>query len=93
MRSGVNDDIVLAKLLRQDRALVVLGISAMTLLGWAYLFYQDWGMRHMDLVSVRKQPARLLVYCCSVARVNACSVTVAREIALRNKIPELPASG
>jgi hypothetical protein len=42
MKSGVNDDIVLAKLLRQDRALVVLGISAMTLLGWAYLFYQDW---------------------------------------------------
>ena len=92
MRSGVNDDIVLAKLLRQDRALVVLGISAMTLLGWAYLFYQDWGMRHMDLVSVRKQPARLLVYCCSVARVNAFSYS-RREIALRNKIPGLPASG
>jgi hypothetical protein len=35
---------------------------------------------------MRKQPARLLAYCCSVARAIACSVTVAREIALRNKI-------
>src|SRR5271166_1672659 len=35
----------------------------------------------------RNRPARLLAYCCSVARANACSVTVEREIALRNKIP------
>jgi hypothetical protein len=36
---------------------------------------------------VRNRPARLLAYCCSVARVIACSVTVARKIALPNKIP------
>jgi predicted metal-binding membrane protein len=44
--------IVSAKLLSRDRAIIVLGSAAMALLGWAYLFYQDWGMRHMDLVSM-----------------------------------------
>jgi len=52
MRSGVNDDIVLAKLLRQDHAIVVLCASAIALLGWAYLFYQGWAMQHMDLVAM-----------------------------------------
>src|SRR6516165_10148435 len=52
MRSGVNDDIVLAKLLRQDHAMVVLCASAIALLGWAYLFYQGWAMQHMDLVAM-----------------------------------------
>jgi hypothetical protein len=37
---------------------------------------------------VRNRPARRIASCCSsVARAIACSVTVAREIALRNKIP------
>ena len=52
MRSGVNDDIVLAKLLRQDHAIVVLCASATALLGWAYLFYQGWAMQHMELVAM-----------------------------------------
>jgi predicted metal-binding membrane protein len=52
MRSGVNDDIVLAKLLRQDHAIVVLCASGIALLGWAYLFYQGWAMQHMDLVAM-----------------------------------------
>jgi predicted metal-binding membrane protein len=52
MRSAVHDDRVLAKLLRQDRAIVVVGAVAITLLGWAYLFYQGWAMQHMDLVAM-----------------------------------------
>jgi predicted metal-binding membrane protein len=46
------DDVVLTKLLRQDRAIVIAGAAAMSLLGWSYLLYQDWAMRHMDLVSM-----------------------------------------
>src|ERR1700730_14494365 len=52
MRSAMHDDIVLAKLLRQDHAIVVVGASAIALLGWAYLFYQGWAMQHMDLVAM-----------------------------------------
>jgi predicted metal-binding membrane protein len=52
MRSAVHDDIALAKLLRQDHAIVVVGASAIALLGWTYLFYQGWAMRHMDLVAM-----------------------------------------
>ena len=52
MRSAAHDDIVLAKLLRQDRAIVVVCASAIALLGWAYLFYQGWAMQHMDLVAM-----------------------------------------
>jgi predicted metal-binding membrane protein len=52
MRSAVHDDIVLAKLLRRDRAIVVVGAAAIALLGWAYLFYQGWAMQHMDLVAM-----------------------------------------
>ena len=48
----MHDDIVLAKLLRQDHAIVVVGASAIALLGWAYLFYQGWAMQHMDLVAM-----------------------------------------
>ena len=48
----MHDDIVLAKLLRQDRAIVVAAAAAIALLGWAYLFYQGWAMRHMDLVAM-----------------------------------------
>jgi hypothetical protein len=35
----------------------------------------------------QKQPARLLICCPSLARVDACSVILTRQIALRNKIP------
>jgi predicted metal-binding membrane protein len=42
----------LARERRRDRAIIVAGVTAIALLGWAYLFYQDWGMRHMDLVSM-----------------------------------------
>jgi predicted metal-binding membrane protein len=52
MRSAVHDDIALAKLLRQDHAIVVVGASAIALLGWTYLFYQGWAMRHMELVAM-----------------------------------------
>jgi predicted metal-binding membrane protein len=52
MRSGVIDDTVLAKLLRQDKAIIVVGASVIALLGWAYLFYQGWAMEHMDLVAM-----------------------------------------
>jgi hypothetical protein len=40
MHTGIS-----AKLLSRDRAIIVLGTAAIALLGWAYLFYQDWGMR------------------------------------------------
>ena len=58
MRSAVHDDIVLAKLLRQDHAIVVVGAAAIALLGWAYLFYQGWAMQHMDLVVPYEEPDR-----------------------------------
>jgi predicted metal-binding membrane protein len=48
----MHDDIVLAKLLRQDRAIVVAAAAAIALLGLAYLFYQGWSMQHMDLVAM-----------------------------------------
>ena len=48
----VHDDMLLAKLLRQDRAIVVVDAAAIALLGWAYLFYQGWAMQHMDLVAM-----------------------------------------
>ena len=43
---------MLAKLLRQDRAIVIVGAAAISLLGWAYLVYQGWAMQHMDLVAM-----------------------------------------
>jgi hypothetical protein len=52
MGSALHDDIVLAKLLRQDHVIVVVGASAIALLAWAYLFYQGWAMQHMDLVAM-----------------------------------------
>ncbi len=48
----MDEGIVLEKLLRQDRAIVVVGTAAIALLGWAYLFYQGWAMQHMDLVAM-----------------------------------------
>src|SRR6266481_1019082 len=48
----MHDGIVLAKLLRRDRLIVVAGAAAIALLGWAYLFYQGWAMRHMDIVAM-----------------------------------------
>ena len=50
--SGLCDDIVLAKVLRHDRVIVVAGAAFIALIGWAYLFYEDWAMRHMDLVAM-----------------------------------------
>jgi predicted metal-binding membrane protein len=46
------DDVVLTKVLRQDRAIVIAGAAAISLLGWSYLVYQGWAMQHMDLVSM-----------------------------------------
>jgi predicted metal-binding membrane protein len=51
-RPALCDDLVLAKLLRHDRAIVVVGAAFITLIGWAYLFYEDWSMQHMDLVAM-----------------------------------------
>jgi predicted metal-binding membrane protein len=51
-RSALRDDIVLAKLLRHDRAIVVAGAAFIALIGWAYLFYEGWAMQHMDLVAM-----------------------------------------
>ena len=48
----MNDGIVLAKLLRKDKAIIAVGASAIALLGWAYLFYQGWAMQQMDLVAM-----------------------------------------
>jgi predicted metal-binding membrane protein len=50
--SGLCDDIVLAKVLRHDRVIVVAGAAFIALIGWAYLFYEDWSMQHMDLVAM-----------------------------------------
>jgi len=33
---------------KRDRAIVVIGLVGLVGLSWAYLFYMDWGMRHMD---------------------------------------------
>ena len=43
------DDLVLSKLLRQDRAIVIAGAAAIALLGWTYLFYQGWAMQGRSL--------------------------------------------
>src|ERR1700722_19852921 len=51
-RSALGDDIVLAKVLRHDRAIVVIGVTLIALIGWAYLFYEGWAMQHMDLVAM-----------------------------------------
>ena len=44
--------IMLEKLLRQDRAIVFVGAAAISMLGWTYLFYQDWAMQYMDIVAM-----------------------------------------
>src|ERR1700686_4242067 len=46
------DDVVLTKLLRHERAIVIAGAAAISLLGWSYLAYESWAMQHMDLVSM-----------------------------------------
>ena len=46
------DDVVLTKVLRQDRAIVIAGAAAISVLGWSYLVYEGWAMQHMDLVSM-----------------------------------------
>jgi predicted metal-binding membrane protein len=51
-RSALGDDIVLAKVLRHDRAIVVIGVTLIAVIGWAYLFYEGWAMQHMDLVAM-----------------------------------------
>src|SRR5580692_1716275 len=51
-RSALGDEIVLAKVLRHDRAIAVLGVALIALIGWAYLFYEGWAMQHMDLVAM-----------------------------------------
>src|ERR1700733_12021781 len=51
-RSGLYDDIVLARLLRHDRAIVVVGAAFIAMIGWAYLFYEDWAMQQMDLIAM-----------------------------------------
>lgn len=38
--------------LERLRALVITGLALTTALGWAYLLYQDWAMRHMDTVDM-----------------------------------------
>jgi predicted metal-binding membrane protein len=48
----MDEGVVLEKLLRQDRAIVVVGAASIALLGWAYLFYQGWAMQHMDIVAM-----------------------------------------
>src|ERR1700730_11017250 len=48
----MDESVVLTKLLRQDRAIVVVGAAAIALIGWAYLFFEGWAMQHMDLVAM-----------------------------------------
>ena len=48
----MDEGIVLEKLLRHDRAIVVVSAAAIALIGWAYLFYEGWAMQHMDLVAM-----------------------------------------
>ena len=38
----------LGAVFERDRAIVVIGLAGIVGLSWAYLFYLDWGMRHMD---------------------------------------------
>ncbi len=38
--------------LRFDRICLAAGIAALVAASWAYLVYQDWAMRHMDLVDM-----------------------------------------
>jgi predicted metal-binding membrane protein len=51
-RPALCDGLVLAKLLRHDRVIVVAGTAVIALIGWAYLFYEDWAMQHMDLIAM-----------------------------------------
>ena len=51
-RPALCDDLVLAKLLRPDRVIVVAGTAVIALIGWAYLFYEDWAMQQMDLIAM-----------------------------------------
>ena len=46
------NDVVLTKVLRQDRGIVIAGAAAISVLGWSYLVYEGWAMQHMDLVSM-----------------------------------------
>ena len=39
---------ILAEVLKRDRAIVAFGLAGVVTLSWTYLFYMDWGMRHMD---------------------------------------------
>jgi predicted metal-binding membrane protein len=48
----MHDEVVLTKVLRQDRAIVIAGAAAISVLGWSYLVYEGWAMQHMDLASV-----------------------------------------
>ena len=48
----MDKSVVLEKLLRQDRAIVVLGAAVISMLGWTYLFYEGWAMQHMDIVAM-----------------------------------------
>ena len=48
----MDKSVVLEKLLRQDRAIVVLGAAVISMLGWIYLFYQGWAMQHMNIVAM-----------------------------------------
>lgn len=40
------------RLPRGDRAVLLSALAVLILAGWAYLFYQDWAMRHMDVVDM-----------------------------------------
>jgi predicted metal-binding membrane protein len=48
----MDEGIVLEKLLRKDRTIVVIGATAISMLGWTYLFFQGWAMQHMDIVAM-----------------------------------------
>jgi len=41
--------LILAEVLKRDRAMVAIGLTGVAMLSWAYLICMDWGMRHMDV--------------------------------------------
>ena len=41
--------LILAEVLKRDRAMVAIGLTGVAMLSWAYLIRMDWGMRHMDV--------------------------------------------
>ena len=49
----VNPTSALERVLRKDRKLVIIGLVAIAVLAWAYMFYLAWRMGDMDMASMK----------------------------------------